>query len=120
MPALFCKRPSSISPKTAPGITSVAFTSPWRTCDRRFSLMAFPDESSLLPPILPIGQALMALIWEGDVMDRVRILFILLGWSLLAAFAALRADDSLQGFTSLFNGKDLSGWKVPEGDNGHW
>jgi hypothetical protein len=23
-------------------------------------------------------------------------------------------------FTSLFNGKDLSGWKIPEGDNGHW
>ncbi len=25
-----------------------------------------------------------------------------------------------EGFTSLFNGEDLSGWKVPEGDNGHW
>ncbi len=25
-----------------------------------------------------------------------------------------------EGFTALFNGKDLSGWKVPEGDNGHW
>ena len=24
------------------------------------------------------------------------------------------------GFVSLFNGTDLSGWKVPEGDNGHW
>lgn len=24
------------------------------------------------------------------------------------------------GFTALFNGRDLSGWKVPEGDNGHW
>jgi hypothetical protein len=24
------------------------------------------------------------------------------------------------GFTSLFNGRDFSGWKVPEGDNGHW
>ncbi len=23
-------------------------------------------------------------------------------------------------FQSLFNGKDLTGWKVPEGDNGHW
>ena len=53
-------------------------------------------------------------------MGRVRILFILLAWSALAAFAALRADDSLQGFTSLFNGKNLSGWKVPEGDNSHW
>jgi 3-keto-disaccharide hydrolase len=24
------------------------------------------------------------------------------------------------GFTALFNGKDFSGWKVPQGDNGHW
>ncbi|HEV8129969.1 MAG TPA: DUF1080 domain-containing protein [Acidobacteriota bacterium] len=24
------------------------------------------------------------------------------------------------GFTSLFNGKDFAGWKVPAGDNGHW
>jgi hypothetical protein len=25
-----------------------------------------------------------------------------------------------EGFTSLFNGNDLTGWRVPEGDNGHW
>jgi hypothetical protein len=25
-----------------------------------------------------------------------------------------------EGFTSLFNAKDFTGWKVPEGDNGHW
>lgn len=24
------------------------------------------------------------------------------------------------GFKELFNGKDLTGWKVPQGDNGHW
>jgi 3-keto-disaccharide hydrolase len=24
------------------------------------------------------------------------------------------------GFVSIFNGKDLTGWKVPVGDNGHW
>jgi Domain of Unknown Function (DUF1080) len=24
------------------------------------------------------------------------------------------------GFTALFNGHDLAGWKVPEGDGGHW
>ena len=28
--------------------------------------------------------------------------------------------EEIDGFTSLFNGKDFSGWKVPEGDNGHW
>jgi hypothetical protein len=25
-----------------------------------------------------------------------------------------------EGFVSLFNGRDLTGWIVPEGDNGHW
>lgn len=25
-----------------------------------------------------------------------------------------------QGYTKLFNGKDLTGWKTPVGDNGHW
>lgn len=25
-----------------------------------------------------------------------------------------------EGFTSLFNGKDLTNWKIPDGDNGHW
>ncbi|MBA2499335.1 MAG: DUF1080 domain-containing protein [Chitinophagaceae bacterium] len=25
-----------------------------------------------------------------------------------------------EGYSSLFNGRDLSGWKIPEGDNGHW
>jgi hypothetical protein len=25
-----------------------------------------------------------------------------------------------EGYTELFNGKDLTGWMVPDGDNGHW
>ncbi len=25
-----------------------------------------------------------------------------------------------KGFVALFNGKDFTNWKVPEGDNGHW
>ncbi len=25
-----------------------------------------------------------------------------------------------EGYTSLFNGNDLTGWKIPVGDNGHW
>jgi len=29
-------------------------------------------------------------------------------------------DSAPEGFESLFNGKDLSEWKIPEGDNGHW
>jgi len=38
-------------------------------------------------------------------------------------FACLLAEDPAStpaGFTSLFNGNDLAGWKVPVGDNGHW
>lgn len=30
------------------------------------------------------------------------------------------SSSSDHGFVSLFNGKDLAGWTVPEGDNGHW
>jgi hypothetical protein len=38
--------------------------------------------------------------------------------------ATRAADDAgrapQEGFVPLFNGRDLSGWKVPAGDNGHW
>ena len=42
--------------------------------------------------------------------------------SLLAFAVALpvAAGDPPPGFTSLFNGKDLTGWTVPAGDGGHW
>jgi Domain of Unknown Function (DUF1080) len=30
------------------------------------------------------------------------------------------AADGASDVVSLFNGRDLSGWKVPTGDNGHW
>jgi hypothetical protein len=39
------------------------------------------------------------------------------------AIVALTYTGSAQtpsGFTLLFNGRDLTGWKVPAGDNGHW
>ena len=40
----------------------------------------------------------------------------------LSLSTAVRAADNEPppGFTALFNGRDLSGWKVPEGDGGHW
>jgi hypothetical protein len=41
----------------------------------------------------------------------------------LAGFApgiVLAADNPPPGFVALFNGRDLSGWKIPDGDNGHW
>jgi hypothetical protein len=45
-----------------------------------------------------------------------------LGVAAAALPLALRADEPAapEGFRSLFNGRDLTGWKVPEGDNGHW
>jgi hypothetical protein len=41
----------------------------------------------------------------------------------LAGLLAVRvaaAAEPPAGFTALFNGRDLSGWEVPAGDNGHW
>jgi len=40
----------------------------------------------------------------------------------ISAFLALATTATLadEGFVPLFNGKDLSEWVVPEGDNGHW
>lgn len=40
---------------------------------------------------------------------------------LIARLLAFSADNQPPaGFTALFNGKDFSNWKVPEGDGGHW
>jgi hypothetical protein len=38
------------------------------------------------------------------------------------AIPAQREKDNVPppGFRTLFNGRDFAGWKVPEGDNGHW
>src|SRR5215216_3520397 len=38
----------------------------------------------------------------------------------LLAVLAISVGSSQGGFTPLFNGRDLTGWKVPQGDNGHW
>jgi hypothetical protein len=38
----------------------------------------------------------------------------------LVSVVAFTADTVPAGFTPIFNGKDLTGWKVPVGDNGHW
>lgn len=42
---------------------------------------------------------------------------------LLISAAALAQDKSIyseEGYIKLFNGENLAGWKIPEGDNGHW
>lgn len=38
----------------------------------------------------------------------------------IAFTTAAAAAEPPAGFTSLFNGKDFTGWKVPAGDGGHW
>ena len=47
---------------------------------------------------------------------------LLTGIMVFMGVALLQAQDIYldMGYTSLFNGEDLSGWIVPEGDNGHW
>jgi len=45
--------------------------------------------------------------------------YILLSTLCFIAISAL-AQEAPEGFTSLFNGRDFTNWKVPEGDNGHW
>jgi hypothetical protein len=43
---------------------------------------------------------------------------LLVAGALVAVMAA--AIEGADDFVSLFNGRDLSGWKIPAGDNGHW
>jgi hypothetical protein len=38
----------------------------------------------------------------------------------VCAVQTMGARQTADGFTSLFNGRDFTGWKVPAGDNGHW
>ena len=40
--------------------------------------------------------------------------------ALLGLSGNILTAQEADGFVPLFNGKDLSGWIVPEGDNGHW
>jgi type 1 glutamine amidotransferase len=52
------------------------------------------------------------LLRRGVMLSLVTSLFGLPAWA--------QDNTPPDGFASLFNGKDLSGWKVPAGDNGHW
>jgi hypothetical protein len=45
---------------------------------------------------------------------------LLTGTLVLAGLAQAADPAPPPGFTALFNGRDFSGWTVPEGDNGHW
>jgi hypothetical protein len=48
------------------------------------------------------------------------LLALLLAAAVLPVCSLAQEGATPQGFTPLFNGKDFTGWKVPEGDNGHW
>jgi type 1 glutamine amidotransferase len=53
--------------------------------------------------------------------DRLVVFPVALLVVLLGALPSPAADNvAPPGFVALFNGKDLAGWKVPEGDGGHW
>jgi hypothetical protein len=39
---------------------------------------------------------------------------------LFVAATSWSQGNAPEGFVSLFNGRDLTGWKIPAGDNGHW
>ena len=48
-------------------------------------------------------------------------LFVAVAIALLSIVPVCRAEGEVEdGFMQLFNGRDLSGWIVPEGDGGHW
>jgi len=56
-------------------------------------------------------------------MQRPSCLSVLVALFVLAGAAALGtapARSQADGFTSLFNGRDFTHWKAPQGDNGHW
>src|SRR5262249_12466996 len=67
-------------------------------------------------------RVLVLCIPEG-VLAMHRSSWLLLFAALVPALGLIRpapAGGKAEGFTSLFNGTDLAGWKVPAGDNGHW
>ncbi len=46
---------------------------------------------------------------------------LIIVFALTSASAYARPEGGPRAdFVSLFNGTDLAGWKIPEGDNGHW
>lgn len=49
-----------------------------------------------------------------------QIILCTLAATVMLAFSANAQEMSQNSWTSLFNGENLDGWMVPEGDNGHW
>ncbi len=53
-------------------------------------------------------------------MKHLSLGLFLAGLTACGSGAATAPAQAEPGFTVLFNGKDFTNWKVPEGDNGHW
>lgn len=49
-----------------------------------------------------------------------RLTFLLGAFLAVTNLVATSAVSAAADFVPLFNGRDLTGWKVPEGDGGHW
>jgi type 1 glutamine amidotransferase len=48
------------------------------------------------------------------------LLLVPIAGFLLASMVRAADPPAPEGFVSLFNGKDLTGWQAPAGDDGHW
>jgi hypothetical protein len=51
---------------------------------------------------------------------KIRSTTLLLGLAAGLCGAGALAQNDSAALTPVFNGKDFTGWRVPEGDNGHW
>lgn len=51
---------------------------------------------------------------------RFRLSALLFALVFSAGLAVTSSAQAPEGFTSIFNGQNLDGWVIPEGDNGHW
>jgi len=73
---------------------------------------------SAAPPAISCGgKKLRSACRKGCPMKAATLALALLS---IASSAQASPDAAPEGFVSLFNGKDLSGWNIPVGDNGHW
>jgi len=45
---------------------------------------------------------------------------LILSVAISSSFAQNKSVYEEAGYTQIFNGIDLTGWKIPDGDNGHW
>src|SRR5947208_13797332 len=70
-----------------------------------------------------VGTAVKCTLNYGAMMNAKRATAgaaVLLPLLVTSGASGQRAQQGDQGFVSLFNGRDLAGWKIPDGDHGHW